>query len=71
MIEASLSGLMVATQQVEENMACKLTTRMAKSGFGLAESSGEHLCFNVWKDMNERSPGGLKLEFRSLWGFIW
>jgi hypothetical protein len=43
MIEASLSGLMVATQQVEENMACKLTTRMAKSGFGLAESSGEQL----------------------------
>jgi uncharacterized alpha-E superfamily protein len=33
MIEACLSRLMVATQQVWENMTCRLTTRMAKLGF--------------------------------------
>jgi hypothetical protein len=35
-----LSRVMVTTQQVWENMTCKLTTRMAKLGFRLAESSG-------------------------------
>jgi hypothetical protein len=40
MIEASLSRLMVATQQAGGNMTYKLTTRMAKLGFGLTESSG-------------------------------
>jgi N-acyl-L-homoserine lactone synthetase len=32
-MQASLSRVMVATQQVWENMACRLTTRMAKLGF--------------------------------------
>jgi hypothetical protein len=32
-MQASLSRLMVATQQVSENMTCRLTTRMAKLGF--------------------------------------
>jgi hypothetical protein len=29
---------MVATQQVGENMTCRLTTRMAKQGFDLQEA---------------------------------
>jgi hypothetical protein len=37
-MQASLSRLMVATQQVGENMTCRLTTRMAKQGFDLQEA---------------------------------
>jgi hypothetical protein len=32
-MQASLSRIIVATQQVWENMTCRLTTRMAKLGF--------------------------------------
>jgi hypothetical protein len=32
-IEANLSRLMVATQEVWKNMTCRLTIRMAKLGF--------------------------------------
>jgi hypothetical protein len=38
MMQASLSRLMVSTQQVGENMTCQLTTRMAKQGFDLQEA---------------------------------
>jgi hypothetical protein len=37
-MQASLSRLMVTTHQVGENMTCRLTTRMAKQGFGLQEA---------------------------------
>jgi hypothetical protein len=47
MIEAILSRLIVATQQLGENMTCRLSTRMAKLGDSLAESSGEELYLNA------------------------
>jgi hypothetical protein len=37
-MQASLSRLMVATQQVGENMTCRLTTRMVKQGVDLQEA---------------------------------
>jgi hypothetical protein len=38
MMQASLSRLMIATQQVWENMTCRLTPRMTKLGFDLQEA---------------------------------